>query len=201
MALTNSTHERKIYLSIINGKFAQKVEEGTANAVSRKNKKEAIVHELLHDKASGMIQEVKIEKNDFGKQLVIVMNDLGELYIITIPVESKYFDSFCSKIGNADLSMEIEIVPYSFQPKDKDGKRVGINLYQGGKKLNYYFSKEEPKGKPFPEKDGLDEDEWKMYKIKERKFFCDYIIFLSAPKNEVRTEIPGRAAPGDDLPF
>ena len=47
MARTNSTHNKKIYLSIVGGRFAEKVDKDTAGAVSRKNKKEEIVWEIL----------------------------------------------------------------------------------------------------------------------------------------------------------
>ena len=53
MARTNSTHNKKIYLSIVGGRFAEKVDKDTAGAVSRKNKKEEIVWEILNDKKIG----------------------------------------------------------------------------------------------------------------------------------------------------
>ena len=62
MFTTNTNQTKKIYLQIIGGKFAQKVEKGTPEAVERKNKKEATVYELLHDRVSGHIKEMKIEK-------------------------------------------------------------------------------------------------------------------------------------------
>lgn len=182
MALTSHSGVKRIYLSIIGGKLAQKVEKGTANAVSRLNKKSEEVWELLHQKVSGMIEEMKIEKKDFGEQLDITMNDVGERYTISIPVESKWFDSFCAKIGSAQLDKTLEIVPYSFEAKDGSGKKNGINIYQKGNpaadekgKLPYYFSKENAMGKPFPPDQKLGDREYKMFKLQEREFYCKYI--------------------------
>lgn len=174
MALTQNDRTRKIYLSIINGKFAQKVDKDTANAVERKNKKDVMVHELMHDKASGFIKEVKVEKNDLGKQLIIVMEEIGEVYVISIPVESKYFDSFCSKIGSVNLSESLELAPYSFEGKDGK-KHTGLNIYQNGNKMAYFFSNDDPKGKPMVGEERLDDVNYKIFKLQERDFFCKYI--------------------------
>lgn len=176
MGLTNNPTSRKIYLQIIAGKFAQKVEKGTPGAVERENKKKEIVYELLNSELTAKVKEMTIKKNEFGEQLEITMEEVGEFYVVTIPVESKYFDSFASKIGNVDLSKEIKIAPYSFSPKDGGSKKTGINIFQDGKKLDYFFSKENPKGKPQPTSDKLDDKAWKIYKIQERDFYCKYIM-------------------------
>lgn len=204
MARTNSTHNKKIYLSIVGGRFAEKVDKDTAGAVSRKNKKEEIVWEILNDKTSGVIKNMKIDSNEsFGKQLILSMEDIGEEYSITIPVESRYFDGFCNKIQSADLSKQIELAPYSFLPSNSENKKVGMNIYQDGKKLEYFYSKEDQKGKPFPDSEKLEDDEYKIFKIRERKFFCALIEELNAKlplyaNKEVNTQQENSS---DDLPF
>jgi len=183
MARVNRNVENKIYFNIVSGKFAQRVKEGTAGAVTRfSEKKKENVYEILNDRLTGTIESMSIDKTEYGKQLVIMMTDEGESYQVTIPVESKYFDSFCSKILSADLSKFLELAPFSFAP---DGKKItGMNIYQDGKKLDYYFTKENPKGKPFAE-DKLDESDWKIFKLQERKFFCEMIDGM---KNNVEPE-------------
>ncbi len=54
-----------------------------------------------------------------------------------------------------------------------------MNIYQNGEKVPYYFSKEDPKNKPFPVADNLDEDSWKIFKLQERKFYCEFIESLN----------------------
>ena len=198
MGRTNSDHTQKIYLNIVGGKFAERVTKDTQGAVKRfSEKKQADVWEILNEKTSGMITKMEIEKGDFGKQLVVTMKDMDETFLITIPVDSKYFDSFCAKIGNADLSKMIELAPYSFIPKNETRKKMGMNLYQEGNKLGYFFSKEDPKGKPFPGDSTLSEDDWKIYKLQERKFYCEFI-------EKIMGHAPQKASPEqqvDDLPF
>ena len=209
MARTAHTeHSDKVYVSIVGGKFAQKVKSTTDGAVKRysdKGKKD--VYEILYQDLSGRIRMLKIEKTDYGKQLAILLDDVGEETQISIPVDSKYFDNFCSKIQNADLSKEIKLAPYSFMPKDKQTKMTGINIYQSGEKLGYYYSKENPMGKPFPAKEGMDEDEWKMFKLQERAFFQKMIeelakkISSKASSNEQPNNETLVPTPDDDLPF
>lgn len=203
MARTNSTHTKKIYLSIIGGRFAEKVDKETTGAISRKNKKDETVWEIMNDRTSGIIKNMRIESNEsFGKQLILSMEDLGEDYLINIPVESRYFDGFCNKIQSADLSKEIELAPYSFLPSNSENKKVGMNIYQGGKKLDYFFTKENQKGKPFPKDEKLDEDDYKIFKIQERKFFCNLIEELNTKlpiSSKEKVESPNNS--NDDLPF
>lgn len=202
MGLTSNNTTKKIYLQIVGGKFAQRVEKGTQGAVERKNKKEATVYELLHDRVSGKIKEIKVEKNEFGKQILIIMEEVGEVYVITLPVESKYSDSFCSKVGSADLSSTIELVPYSFQPADSKTKRTGLNLYQNGVKLDYFFTKENPKNKPVPHGGGLlSEEDYKIFKLQERKFFCEYISGMDKIPAKKEDVVSSQISSGDSLPF
>jgi hypothetical protein len=126
-------------------------------------------------------------------------------------VDSRYFDSFCSKIMNADLNAEIKIAPYDFEPKDS-GRKIGINLFQGSdlkQKLGYYFSKEHPHGKPQPENFGtlnskgmLDDEDYKIFKIKERKFYKAMIEKLNESLGVRKQPQTEDSAPGEnDLPF
>lgn len=200
MARTNADNTQKVYLNIVGGKFAEKAKSDTPNAVKRfSEKKNQDVWELLNDRTSGTIKSMVIEKGDYGKQLIISMSDVDENYLISLPVESKYFDSFCSKIGNANISQSLELAPYSFEPKEGGAKRVGMNIFQGGNKLEYFFSKENPKGKPFPESEKLDEESWKIYKLQERKFYCQFIESLTIKKEEPKAS--SQPEESDDLPF
>lgn len=197
MGLSNSNSDRKTFVNIINGKLTVKTDKDNPLAVARENKKGETVYEIHHDKLSALITGMQITKNDFGKQLEIEMSEPEGKYLLTIPVESKYFDSFCAKIGSADLGAEITIAPYSFQPKDKDNKMTGINLFQNGEKLGYYFTESDPKGKPFPN-EKLDEDDWKVFKLQERKFYCEFIGKLKLGEETKDSPVHNNDS---DLPF
>ena len=201
MGRTDNDSTKKIYLNIVSGKIAERVTAETPNAIKRySEKKQADVYEILNDNLTGTIAEMKIDSGDYGKQLLITIKDMGEKYILTLPVESKFFDSFCSKIMGVDLSKEIKITPYSFMPKDSDKKKTGINIYQNDEKLPYHFTKENPQGKPFPEAENLGEDDWKIFKIKERKFFCEMIEKINSGAVK-QTENNSNNNQTDDMPF
>ena len=121
---------------------------------------------------------MKIEKDDYGKKLVVELEEAADRYTLTLPVESKFFDHFCAKIGNVDRSQLVTIAPYSFVPKGEAHKKSGLNFFQNGVKCEYYFTEKNPQGKPMPASAKLDEDDWKMFKMQERKFYCEYIAKL-----------------------
>lgn len=173
--LEKTDTNKKTFINIVGGRFAVKCTADTEGAVKRfSEKKKEDVYELVYDSLTALIKEMKISKTDYGKFLELTTDDGEQL---SIPVESKYFDAFCSKIGNADLSKDVKIVPFSFE---SDGKKfIGLNIYQDGSKLEYFYSKEDPKGKPYPASDKLDEADWKIFKLQERKFFCEMIENLS----------------------
>ena len=187
--------ENVTYLSVIGGNISQKVAAGTPGAVMRVNKKGAEVHEMIHNNGiTGIVVGLVVEESDYGQQLKVTIKDVDEKFFLFFSVESKFFDSFASKIGSADLSKEITIRPFSFVPKDGDGSKIsGVTLTQGEVKLDYYFTEEDAKGKPFIKKGTpkLTESKWKMFKLAEREFLCEYINELiqeEAPAETSKSE-------------
>jgi hypothetical protein len=175
MGLTKSEKGSKTYLTIFSGKFAQKVNADTPNAIARENKNKQMIHELHYDALEGHIIGLKMESSDFGRQLVCEVQSGIDKFNLAIPMESKYFDNFCYKINSVNLEQEVKLVPYSFEPSDGKGKKTGINFYQNDVKLMHYYTTEDPKGKPFPEGKELSESKWKIYKLQERDWLADMI--------------------------
>lgn len=176
MGLTVSSKGSKTYLTIINGKFAQKATADTPNAVARENKNKLTIYEVLYDALEGQITGLKMETNDFGRQLSVEVQSGIDKFNLSIPMESKYFDNFCYKINNVDLKREVKLVPYSFEPSDGKGKKTGINFYQNDVKLMHYYTEENPNGKPFPKGKDLPDSKWKIYKLEERDWLADMIV-------------------------
>lgn len=199
MGLSNESKVGKTFLNIVAGKFAQRVPEGTNGAVSRKNKKDALVWEMLYDSLSGQITSMKIEKDDYGKHMAVDVKSGIDTFQVQIPVDSKYFDTFCYKINNVDLSKDVKITPYSFEPSDGSGKKTGMNLYQDGNKIDHYYTKEDPKDKPVPPMyvngQRVDDDEWKIFKLSERKWLMNMISnkALAMANDHVKTSAPTQA--------
>ena len=202
MGLTTSNSERTTFLNIIEGKITKKTNQENPLAVARVNKKNVTVYEQQYDKLEAKIVSMKIEKDDYGKKLVIELEEAADRYTLTLPVESKFFDHFCAKIGNVDRSQLVTIAPYSFVPKGEAQKKSGLNFYQNGVKVEYYFTEKNTQGKPMPASAKLDEDEWKIFKMQERKFYCEYIMKLSEPTVSQPSSKPEPAPQDSDgLPF
>jgi hypothetical protein len=205
----NTEQTKKVYFSIVGGRFAERVTENTPNAIKRHSAKAndgngADVWEIQNDYLSGYIKSLQIEADDkYGKRLKVLMTDTLEEYIINIPLDSKYFDHFCLKIKNADLTKEIKLSPYSFEDKKTGKKVVGMNLFQGtnlDKKIDYYFTKEQTHGKPMPT-ENMDDEDYKVYKIQERKFFSKMIEAIKIEAPQIQETISKQESESDDLPF
>lgn len=229
MARTTTTERTKtVFMSIIDGRWAEKVEKGTEGAKERVNKKNETVYEMLYDDVSGVIKSMVIEKRDHGKQLNVLIDDVGEAFTLSIPVESRYFGDFVNKISCADLKKEVRLAPFSFIPNGETEKKSGMNVYQPGNplaitenvkkgqegKLPRFFTKEKPQGMPQPMKDGvplkdgdkLEDEEWKAYFLQVSIFLQKHVEKI-APKptaapSKKEEELPTANAPAtDDLPF
>ena len=201
------------FCTIVNGKFAVKSEEGAKGAVSRFSKnKNMDVWEISFPDATGTIIDMRIEDSDYGEQLKLTLKDAADKYVgINIPVKSNYFDAFCGKLQNADLKKQLMLVPFSFEDKMKANKIVsGMNVIQGGKKLDYYYSKTNPRNKPLPPKaqDQMSKEDWIEYFGVVREFFKGVIKDINIVKPTAETNEPvsqennsANATEVDDLPF
>lgn len=219
MGLEQHKSERKTYVNIVGGKFATKAEEGAEGAVSRVNKNNKTVWEFLHDKLSGTIDSIIVQKNEKlgAYEYILDVNDIGEHYSVSIPADSKYGDSLASKVPNIAIKTWSLIQPYDFEDKTrinpntgKSQKQTGISIIQNEVKVPSAYTKENPNG--LPQMEGkLDEEEYKIFKIKQRKFFRGVVENLAlsreteAIKNQPKKDIPTQEDPFEDgnnpLPF
>jgi len=207
------TSSNKKYYSIFQGKFARKVEKGTEGAVTRMTKpvtgtpKE--VYELYFDDIGGKIINIEIETTDkMGKQYKVTLYDVGEELVVTMPVKSGFGDKLMDKILNVNLKEDVKIVAYDFVAKDTGKKRQGINIFQGSEfkdKIDTFFSKENPKGRP----QKTDDIDWEEYNILLRKFYAKVleqkvqpaIIEANKPAPPPVQTNDVTASETDDLPF
>lgn len=215
MGLNKHSYEKRTYVNIIGGQFAIKADDKNPNAVMRySEKKKENVWELLYDDLSGTIKEIRVEDSQFGQQVIIGISDVGEYFEVQLPTEGKYFWHFAMKIPNVNMNEDVTLVPYSFESKtDKNQKGeprriTGMNIMQKGAKVPYYYSNDLPNGKPTPERKDMDDVEYKIFRLKEKKFLVESLAKLQ-PKEEkvVEVDVPtgGGAFEPDDtsdgLPF
>lgn len=213
-----SAGDRKIFANIVAGKLALKASkaddvsaDGTP-ATTRINKNQVEVYEFLYSDLEAIFEGVKVERSEQLKSYsyqVMMRIPAGELVIITIPADSKYGDSFAQKLHNIKIGQLLRVQPYDFIAKDGK-KQVGVSLVQNGEKIAPYFTKEDPKGRPQPSAEKLDEDEWKAYMILLRKFYRNQVeaynqknapVVKERTIEDVRKEAIDNVLEDDDLPF
>lgn len=216
--------ERKIYANIVNGKLAIKAQkEGEVSAdgsiaVTRKNKNGLDVYEWLYSDLEAVLESVEVEKNDTLKAYFYVLTlqiPAGEKVILQIPAESKYGDNFAIKCDGLKMGEMLKIQPFDFVSKEDNRKQIGVSLVQNGSKIPASITKENPKGRPLPSEEKLEEDEWKAHMILVRKFYRNHVAAWAnqnaapdaAPRptpnslEEVRQAAINNEVPEDDLPF
>ncbi|MBN2617182.1 MAG: hypothetical protein JXR64_02580 [Spirochaetales bacterium] len=178
MGINVSTTKKTNYFYIIEGRLKTPASKDNPNAVNRTGTvgdKEYNKWELNIDSLDGMITNVFIKDQDFGRILNIIIEDGDEHMTLQTSLESNYASDFLRKAMNIDYTKKVELRSYSLETES--GKtRSGFSIKQDGEKItNYYYNpvtKENVNGMPDPEKDGrhMDKDDWKMYFIKVRKF-------------------------------
>ncbi len=191
MGLSNSESQKRTYVNIVGGKLAIRAAKETDVAPDGTKATKRIVtnkstgeqreaYEFLYSELSATLEDIKVEKNEkLGSyNYLIYLDDIGDKYIISIPVESKYGDSLAAKIHNIKNGIKTTIKPYDFTDNKKinqfNGKPmhfVGQTIIQEDAKLDNYFSADTPNGRPEPETESMDEEDYKIYMVKMRKFY------------------------------
>lgn len=161
---------RATFVGIFKGKLTIRAKEGDEGAVMRENKNGDKVWEFHHPNFTGTLINVECIKHEkMGYQYVVSLDDVGSLYKLSIAVESKYGDNFISKLLSIKRGQLITLSPYEFE---KDGsKNTGISITVNGEKIPALITKDNPMDRPQPESANMDEDDWKAYMIKVRKYY------------------------------
>lgn len=227
---TNSSSGQKHYWGIVNGKLSRKANQGEPGAVSRTNKNNVIVWERHEKGVRGVLVDVNLRESEFdGKkieQLVVKLRPApGHYHIISLPKESRYYNSFLEKLFSINVNQEIEVKPYNFEDKDTSKKNTGVSIYQIGNKLSSFYKKkngnnwENINGMPaFPK------DWHSLSKRDQQNYFWDVDDFFKSeiarwrgkyapdyakekeerfdePQQETTPVYPSSADVDDDLPF
>lgn len=186
---TKTRSSNTYYFSILDGKFARKCKEMDEGAKKRINKNDQVVYEILVDAIEGTLLDCHLHDSDYGKQLnVEICPAEGYKYIITIPVQSRYFGTFVERLPNLKSGETIELAPYSFED-DKKRKQQGVTVKKNAAKIPSAFKLKEGDqwisvgGFPaFPEN-------WKELKEKDHKiYFLEVGDFLEEAVNKWRLE-------------
>lgn len=167
-AINHATNE-KPYLTIVQGKIRQSVEDCHPLAQTREYElpdgTKGTKYEIVHDAWAGVVQGIEIKEGNYGKQCIIELSDAN----LALSVDSDYFVTTARRLPGADLSEEYIFKPYDFAD-DSGKKRRGISISinnSSAEKLKdfYYDGKKNINGFPKQPKksDEMDKDDWKQY--------------------------------------
>lgn len=168
--LTNENNEKKVFLSIVGGKFAKRATEGAEGATEREIEypkgTKKMIWEITYSSLEAMIDSVKLKEGEkFGDQLQINMSYVGENFTVTLPVASREGKAFMMCLPNINLAAEVTLQPYNYFRKSDQKHMQGLGVVQGkdgdGKGLKVPYSyMEEP---TFPKvAEGSDKDEFML---------------------------------------
>jgi len=188
MALTEKEERGNVlFLSIVDGKFTQKVKQGTPGATYRKyvsaDGTEYHINEIIHKNLKGNITKLAVVEGKYGPQLLIEIRNEGEVARVYINTASAYFSNFCKRLPNIELGEEVILNPYSFVG-DSGRNLTGITIYQEGAKImNYYWDTAAKKynGLPEPAKPWIELSsvEQKAYYLILTQYFIETIEFFN----------------------
>jgi len=205
---------QKFYFNIIEGELRRKAKQDDNELYVRRrtNKSQQEVEEFAVGSLSGIIEQVFVETKEFGgkkmSSLIIQLSDVGEVYVIQIPVESKYFGSAVEKLPNIDYTQYVTLSVYDWTPPGESKRKAGVTFKQAGNKVASAYSKENPLPgvSEFP-KDG-DDDEKKLWGIQRTKALKKVVENEGLRLNHTKhSETVSNVAPPvehqeqDDLPF
>ena len=200
------------YLSVVQGRLAEKVEAGTPGANARAWKspsgKEGVSHEILFDLWEGVIRNITIADAPYATETrkILLCKIHFDDAVISLTVGHKYFSDFAKRIAGADLTKPLSLRPYDMEVEGGK-KRSGVSVKQNEVKLKSHYYDGEKSLHGYPEVDDSLKDKtgyWKMYFSEVDEFLVDEIKkmeWAGAPK-EVEMSID-EAIPDDknDLPF
>jgi hypothetical protein len=189
MAVEKFDNNKK-YLRVVGGKLVESSDEKNPESVRREftDKKGVtkVYYDLVYKNVSGKLQKLKLRDTNFGEMLDIVFED----EIVTLGLNSRFFQNFMQKIPNAILDEKIMLYPFDF--KGKNGKQIkGLGLSQASGKLKNFYYDEETKQtiNGFPEPEGepkaYSKDDWKLYFLQVTKFLKNKVEEINEQLEEI----------------
>ena len=159
------------FVSIADGKFKIKVSEGTEGAIARTKEDGTEVHELVFDKLTAVIKDIKAVDTEWGKKIEVSVDAQGNDYTISMSFASSYAITLLRNLTSDKFiaSKAVELAPYSFETNEggKEKKMIGISIKQDGEKLKSRF-------------ENTDVPAWKEFMVNGTKTFdkTDQVEFL-----------------------
>ena len=141
-----NTREEGNFITILGGKFCQRVAESTPGAVKRVNKMGKTVFEKFYDNFTGKLVGIKTQDGAYGKSWIFSFKDNGEVYNLQLSYSNSFATQFLKMLPNADLTKEMKVSPSVKEVDGKDKSSLFIN--QDGVALKHAYTREKPNGMP-----------------------------------------------------
>jgi hypothetical protein len=200
------------FITILGGRFCQRVPAGTEGAVERTNKLGKQVHEKFYDSFTGKLVNIRTQDTAYGKQWVFDFKDKEEIYHLQLSYSNSFATNFLKLLPNVNLEKEMKVSPMT---KEVDGKqRSSLFINQDGVPLKHAYTREKPNGLPDLEKVMVKGQEvWDD--TKRLAFLHEMVQKDILPKLEgsvaeakadaefdaLGAEVKEEAVPADDIPF
>jgi len=134
------------FITILGGKFCQRVAEGTAGAVQRTNKLGKVVWEKLYDSFTAKLINIRTQDGAYGKSWLFDFKDSKEVYHLQLSYSNSFATAFLKMLPNIDVSKEMKLSP---SVKEVDGKnKSSLFVNQDGVAIKHAFTRENPNGMP-----------------------------------------------------
>jgi len=123
MALVNESSSR-IFLQVVNGKFAKKVTIDTEGAKRRVTKFGKEVYELYFDTLCGNFSDIRLDDPpekfpQMGKQWAFVLEDGDDIYELKLPQKSIPAYGLLTRLMNVNYDLPVKIKVYRITGDDE----------------------------------------------------------------------------------
>ena len=138
-----SSSGRIQYLTVQGGKIARRVPEPTERSKERVIESSGKhIHEELYDTLEGVMTSISTRDGNYGKELLITVNDGEQSFQLQLKLSSSPASSFLRALPNLDKSKPFLIIP-KMEMKG-DIRRTTIVLSQDNKGVKWAFTKDNP---------------------------------------------------------
>lgn len=134
------------FITILGGKFCQRVPQGTEGAVERVNKLGKTVYEKFYDSFTAKLVGIRTQDGDYGKSWLFDFQDGEEVYHLQLSYSNSFATAFLKMLPNIDLEQEIKVSPSVKMDGDKQRSSLFIN--QNGSPVKHAYTKDAPNGMP-----------------------------------------------------
>jgi len=134
-------------LTVVNGQFALRVNEGTEGAIKRAltggDNKGKEVHELLYPSLTGLLASGEIRELPFGlsSEITIMVGD--KAYVVQFSANSKHFAALATRLPNIDRSIPVSLtlVKHKTKTTSKGTPVIMLWVTQDNKRVDDYYVK------------------------------------------------------------